>query len=257
MAVEFRKKTHVAYITINRPDAMNSLDLESVYQLREIWNDVGEDDEIRVAVLTGKGEKAFCCGRDMKEVSPSTDPMLSDFFREEIAPISEMMRSWKPIIAAINGYAVGGGLEMALACDLRIASENAMFGLKEVTRGTFAGLNGTQCLPRAVPQAIAMKMLLTGEMIDAQEAHRVGLISDVVKPGGLMALATEYAKKIAANAPLSVKATKLAAYMGQDIPLHHGLVFSHFIWGLLRDTHDRMEGFRAFVEKRTPRFKGR
>ena len=163
---------------------------------------------------------------------------------------------WKPLIAAINGYAVGGGLEMALACDLRIASSNAKFGLTEVKVASLAGLNGTQCLPRAIPQAVAMKMLLTGEMIDAQEAHRIGLISDVVEPSELMDLAKKYAERIASNAPLSVKAAKQAAVLGQDMPLDHAILFSHAMWGVLRDTEDRKEGFTAFAEKRAPQYKG-
>ncbi len=256
MAVEFTKEGHVAYIKMNRPEAMNSLDLESVSRLKEIWVRVETDDDIRVAVLTGAGEKAFCTGRDMKNLPPADLPAIGEYFQERI-PLIDDMKIWKPIIAAINGYAVGGGFEVALACDLRIASENAKFGLMEAARGTLAGLNGTQNLPRAIPQAVAMKMLLTGELIDAREAHRVGLISDVVKSEELEPLARRYAEKIAANAPLSVKAAKLAAVLGKDIPLEHATVFSNLIWGLLRDTHDRSEGFKAFVEKRPPRFKGR
>ncbi len=146
---------------------------------------------------------------------------------------------------------------MALACDIRISRYNAKFGLTEVKVASLAGLNGTQCLPRAIPQAVAMKMLLTGEMIDAQEALRVGLVSDVVEPNGLMDLAKKYAKKIASNAPLSVKAAKQAVIMGMDMPLDHGIAFSHSFGGVLRDTEDRKEGFQAFSEKRAPQWTGR
>jgi len=257
MAVEYEKVGHIAYVTINRPEAMNNLDPKSVEELKQIWIDVKKDDEVRVAVLTGKGPRAFCCGRDIKKTPPSRDPVLVEFFRDEVSPISEMLECDKPIIAAINGYAVGGGLELALACDLRIASKNAKFGLPEVSRGSLAGLNGTQCLPRYIPHAIAMKMLLTGELIDASEAYRIGLVSDVVDQEDLMPLATKYAERIAKNAPLSVRAAKLAAYLGKDMPLHHAIVFGHFVWGLLRDTHDRAEGFRAFLEKREAHFQGR
>ncbi len=256
MGVDFVKENHVAFITLNRPEAMNSLDPESVTRLAEIWAEVRTDDDIRVAVLTGTGEKSFCTGTDMKKTPPPSECMASIWLREG-QPIVPHMKTWKPIICAINGYAVGGGLEMALACDLRIASSNAKFGLTEVKVASLAGLNGTQCLPRAIPQAVAMKMLLTGEMIDAQEAHRVGLISDVVKPEELMELATQYATKIAGNAPLSVKAAKQAAVMGLDMTLDNGIAFSHLLWGALRDTEDRKEGFQAFSEKRKPEWKGR
>jgi len=256
MGVEFKVENHIAFITLNRPKAMNSLDPESVVRLAEIWAEVRSDDDIRVAILTGTGEKSFCTGTDMKKTPPPAECMASIWLREG-QPIVPHMKTWKPIICAINGYAVGGGLEMALACDLRIASSNAKFGLTEVKVASLAGLNGTQCLPRAIPQAVAMKMLLTGEMIDAQEAYRVGLISDVVRPEELMDLATGYATKIAGNAPLSVKAAKQAAVMGLDMTLDNGIAFSHLLWGALRDTEDRKEGFQAFSEKRKPEWKGR
>jgi E-phenylitaconyl-CoA hydratase/naphthyl-2-hydroxymethylsuccinyl-CoA hydratase len=256
MGVDFTKEDHVAYITLNRPEAMNSLDPESVARLTEIWAEVIADDDIRVSVLTGTGEKSFCTGTDMKKTPPPAECMASIWLRDG-QPIVPHMKMWKPLICAINGYAVGGGLEMALACDLRIASSNAKFGLTEVKVASLAGLNGTQCMPRAIPQAVAMKMLLTGEMIDAKEAHRVGLISDVVEPGELMDLAKKLALKIAGNAPLSVKAAKQAAVMGLEMPLEHGIAFSHLLWGALRDTEDRKEGFTAFAEKRAPEWKGR
>lgn len=256
MGVDFEKLNNVAYITLNRPEAMNSLDPESMVRLAEVWGEVRTDPEIRVAVLTGAGEKSFCTGTDMKKTPVPDDCMAALYYRDG-QPIIPHMQTWKPIIACINGYAVGGGLEMALACDLRICSTTAKFGLTETKVASLAGLNGTQCLPRAVPQAIAMKMLLTGEMIDAQEALRVGLVSDVVEPEELLALATKYAERIARNAPLSVMATKQAAVMGRDLPLQHAIDFSYLLWGILRDTEDRKEGFTAFAEKREPRYQGR
>jgi E-phenylitaconyl-CoA hydratase len=256
MPVDFKIEDHIAYVTLNRPDAMNSLDPESVEQLVEIWAEVRENEDIRVAVLSGTGEKSFCTGTDMKKTPPPAECMASIWLRDG-QPIIPHMKMWKPIIAAINGYAIGGGLEMALACDMRICSSTAKFGLTEVKVASLAGLNGTQCLPRAIPQAVAMKMLLTGAMIDAQEALRVGLVSDVVEPAQLGELAQKYAGMIAANAPLSVKAAKQAALMGLDMPLDHGIAFSHLLWGTLRDTEDRKEGFKAFSEKRTPHWTGR
>lgn len=255
MPVDFEVRRHVAYVTLNRPEAMNSLDPESSAQLAEIWHEVKTNPDIRVAVLTGTGPKSFCTGTDMKKAPPVTECMAATYLRDG-QPIIPHMKMWKPIIAAINGYAVGGGLEMALACDLRIASSNAKFGLTEVKVASLAGLNGTQALPRAIPQAVAMKLLLTGEMIGADEALRYGLISDVVAPEELMNLATTFAEKIASAAPLSVQATKQAVVMGLDMPLDQGIAFSHLMWGVLRDTEDRKEGFKAFAEKREPQFTG-
>lgn len=256
MPVDFKLEGHVAYVTLNRPEAMNSLDPESVIQLAEIWSEIKNNSDIRVSVLTGTGEKSFCTGTDMKKTPPPAECMAAGWLRDG-QPILPHMKMWKPILCAINGFAIGGGLEMALACDMRIASSTAKFGLTEVKVASLAGLNGTQCLPRAIPQAVAMKMLFTGEMIDAQEALRVGLVSDVVEPDALMELAKKYAEKIAGNAPLSVKAAKQAAVMGLDMPLEHGIAFSHLLWGVLRDTEDRKEGFQAFGEKRAPQWKGR
>lgn len=255
MPVDLKIANHVAYVTLNRPEAMNSLDPESIASLTEIWERVRTDNDIRVAVLTGAGEKAFCTGTDMKKAPPPTECMAATYLREG-QPIVPHMKTWKPLIAAINGFAVGGGLEIALACDLRIASANAKFGLTEVKVASLAGLNGTQLLPRVMPRAIAMKMLLTGEMITAEEALRYGLVSDVVAPGELQDLARSYAEKIASAAPLSVQAAKQAAVIGQDLPVEHGILFSHLLWGVLRDTKDREEGFRAFAERRPPVFRG-
>lgn len=255
MPVDFEVKNHVAYVTLNRPEAMNSLDPESVEQLNHIWQEVRSNPEIYVSVLTGAGEKSFCTGTDMKKTPPPTECMAALYLRNG-QPILPAMKMWKPLIAAINGFAVGGGLEMALACDLRIASSKAKFGLTEVKVASLAGLNGTQMLPRVIPQAIAMKMLLTGETITAEEALRYGLVSDVVAPEELGKLATTLAEKIAGAAPLSVQAAKQAAMLGQDMPLEHGILFSHLLWGVLRDTEDRKEGFKAFAEKRSPQYRG-
>lgn len=255
MPVGLQVSNHVAYVTLNRPEAMNALDPESISDLNRIWQEVAGNPDIRVSVLTGAGGKSFCTGTDMKATPAATECMAAVYLRDGL-PIVPAMKMWKPIIAAINGYAVGGGLEIALACDLRIASSNAKFGLTEVKVASLAGLNGTQMLPRVIPKAVAMKMLLTGEMINADEALRYGLISDVVPPEDLMSLASTYAEKIANAAPLSVQAAKQAAVIGQDMPVEHGILFSHLLWGVLRDTEDRKEGFKAFAEKRNPLYSG-
>jgi E-phenylitaconyl-CoA hydratase/naphthyl-2-hydroxymethylsuccinyl-CoA hydratase len=167
------------------------------------------------------------------------------------------MEMWKPIVCAINGYAIGGGLEMALACDIRFASDNASFGLSEVKVGSLPGLGGTQRLIRAIPKAVAMRMMLTGDRINAQEAQRIGLISDVVPAEKLMDTAKAIAEKIAANAPLSVKAAKQAVVIGSDLPLKQASALEYLLWGILRDSEDRIEGRKAFAEKRPPEYKGR
>lgn len=255
MPVGFEVSNHVAYVTLNRPEAMNALDPESTSDLNRIWQEVASNPDIRVSVLTGTGGKSFCTGTDMKATPPATECMAAVYLRDGL-PIVPAMKMWKPIIAAINGYAVGGGLEIALACDLRIASSNAKFGLTEVKVASLAGLNGTQMLPRVIPKAVAMKMLLTGEMIGSDEALRYGLVSDVVAPEELMRLASAFAEKIANAAPLSIQAAKQAALIGQDMPVEHGILFSHLLWGVLRDTEDRKEGFKAFAEKRSPLYRG-
>jgi E-phenylitaconyl-CoA hydratase/naphthyl-2-hydroxymethylsuccinyl-CoA hydratase len=255
MGVLFEKDGHVAVVTLNRPEALNALDPESWEELKQIWYNIKTDPEIRVTVLTGAGDRSFCTGSDMKKTMPPKESFASTYFETEslIAP----MEMWKPIICAVNGYAIGGGLEMALACDIRIASTKASFGLSEVKVGSLPGLGGTQRLIRAIPSAIAMKMLLVGDRISADEAYRVGLVSDVVEPDQLLETAKEMARKIANNAPLSVKAAKQAVVIGSDLPIKPGMAYENLLWGILRDTEDRIEGRVAFAEKRPPQYKGR
>lgn len=255
MGVDYKVEGHVAYITLNRPEAMNSLDPESWVGLHQHLRSAKADPEVRVVVLTGAGEKAFCTGSDMKKTMPPTTNFASTYFDEE--HMFGPFEMWKPLVCAINGYCLGGGLEMALACDIRISSTTASFGLTETKVGSLPGLGGTQRLIRSIPRAYAMRMLLTAERIDAQEAHRLGLVSDVVPPDQLMAKAKEIAEKIASNAPLSVKAAKQAILVGSDLPVKQGSQFEYLLWGILRDTEDRIEGRKAFAEKRPPEYKGR
>ena len=257
MSLVFEKKGHIATVRLNRPEAMNSIDPETRAALWEAWAEVAADDHIRVAILTGTGEKAFCTGADLRKPFPAPSSFAEQMFTTGKPNVTDGMQMLKPIICAINGYAMGGGLELALACDLRIASENAAFALSETKIGSLAGSGGTQRLIRAIPHAIAMKMLLTGERIDAREAHRVGLVSDVVPPDQLMPLATQFAERICDNAPLSVRAAKLAATRGAEMSLNDGLTLEQAFFGILRDTEDRAEGRKAFAEKRKPDYKGR
>lgn len=258
MPVTLTVEDFVATITLDRPEAMNSIDPESGDALQAAWQRVSSDDDIRVAILTGAGERAFCTGADLKKTMPPKEGFAQLHFGSAgQTSVLAKLRTRKPLIAAINGYALGGGLELALLCDIRIASDRATFGLPEVCIGSIPAAGGTQRLIRAVGQSDAMLMLLTGERIDAAEALRIGLVSRVVAPHVLLEQAQTIARKIASNAPLSVSAVKRLAVIGRELPLDAGLELEQQTFGLLRDTEDRIEGRRAFADKRAPRFVGR
>lgn len=243
----------VAIITLNRPEAMNSIDPESNEQLLAIWDQVSSDEEVRVVVLTGAGERAFCTGADLKKTMPPADSAARQVFRAGTRHSNfGTLQTDKPVIAAINGYALGGGLELALLADIRICSDNAQFGLPEVRVGSIPGAGGTQRLIRAVGQSDAMWMLLTGERIDANEALRIGLVSKVVPLAALQETAINLARAMAANAPLAMTAAKRLAMTGRELPLAGGLELERQAFGVLRDSEDRLEGRRAFADKRAP-----
>jgi E-phenylitaconyl-CoA hydratase len=258
MTVEVTVRDRIATITLNRPEARNAIDPEMRKVLHETWRRVSADDEIRVAVLTGAGDRAFCAGADLKKPLPSTDsPATREFGQDASDSLLDGLDTDKPLVCAINGHAVGGGLELALACDIRIASSEALFGLPEVRVGTIPGSGGTQLLPRTVGRSNAMHMLLTGELIDAERALAWGLVTEVMEPSAVRDRAAELATMIAANAPLAVRAVKRLVRQGADVPLPTGLSMERYAWGLLRDTDDRVEGRSAFREKRPPEFRGR
>jgi E-phenylitaconyl-CoA hydratase len=258
MTVEVSVRDSIATITLNRPEARNAIDPEMRRVLHETWRRVSGDDEIRVAVLTGAGERAFCAGADLKKPLPSTDsPATREFGQDASDSLLDGLDTDKPLICAINGHAVGGGLELALACDIRIASSEALFGLPEVRVGTIPGSGGTQLLPRTIGRSNAMHMLLTGELIDAERALAWGLVSEVHEPSAVRDRAAELAAMVAANAPLALRAVKRLVSQGADVPLQTGMSMERYAWGLLRDTEDRIEGRTAFREKRPPEFRGR
>ena len=257
MGLIYEKKGRIAYLTLNRPEAMNAIDPETQVELENAWKDFTSDPDVWVAILTGAGDRAFCTGSDLKKTMPPKE----SFAQITLGPTKSRallppLDNWKPIICAVNGYAVGGGLELALACDIIIGSENSQYGLSEVRVGSMPGIGGTQRLPRRIPLGAALKMLLTGQRIDAQEAYRLGLIQEVVPLDKLMETAEKYAQMICENAPLSVRAVKMAVYQGLEMPLEKALDFENLCWGMLRDTKDRIEGRKAFAEKRKPEFKG-
>lgn len=258
MPLLYEVREGVSIITLNRPEAMNSIDPETRADLRAAWRRVAEDDAVRCVVLTGAGEKAFCTGSDLKKTMPPKESFAQlTFGQAQPDHLLAGMEMDKPIIAAINGYAMGGGMELALACDVRIASENAQFALSEVRIGSIPGAGGTQHLPRLIGRSDAMLMLLTGDRVDAQEALRTGLVSKVVQAAQLLETALAIAARIALNAPLSVRAVKRLVREGLAMPLDRALALESYVFGLLRDTEDRIEGRRAFQEKRPPVYRGR
>ncbi len=248
----------VAVATLNRPDAMNAFDPELRAELQGFWTRIDEDDDIHVVILTGAGDRAFCAGADLKKtMPPPTSQASAAFGPGSTDHLLAGLSTDKPLIAAINGFAIGGGLEIALATDIRIAAEHAKFGLTEAKIGSIPGAGGTQMLPRVVGRSMAMQMMLTGELIDAEAALACGLVSEVMPLAQLMHRAREIAAAIAANAPLSVRAIKRLVNRSADLSLETGMELERFVWGLLRDSEDRIEGRKAFQEKRPPRYQGR
>ena len=257
MGLLVERSEGILAITLNRPEVLNAIDPETRAELRQVMQEFRSDSKLRVALLTGAGDRGFCTGSDLKKTFPGTDSFASEYFGGGEPPFSSLLDVPKPIVCAINGVAMGGGLELALACDIRIAVEGARFALPEVRIGSIPGGGGTQRLLQAMPRAVAMKLLLTGEAITAEEALRWGLVSDLVPRSELMPLAWRLSRTIAANAPLSVGAVKVAARASSDLPLDWGLAVEQLAFGALRDTEDRLEGRKAFTEKRPPVFRGR
>ena len=263
MSIRFDREGAIAILTIDRPKVHNALDFETSDALVDAWMRFRDDDDLRVAILTGAGERAFCTGADLRGVADFYQKLTSAqrLRRSEQVPglggITKNLTVDKPIIAAVNGYCLAGGLEIALACDLRIAAENASFGLPEVTRGIIPGAGGTQRLPRLIGPERALDLILTGRRIDAREAERIGLVSRVVALERLRDEALALAAQIAQNGPLAVRAARSAVWRGLDLPLEEGLQLEQLLAEPVRQSEDAQEGPRAFLEKRTPEFKGR
>lgn len=263
MPIRFEKHQRTALITIERPEADNAFDLPMSREITEAWIRFRDDPDLWVAVVTGAGDRAFCAGADLgalREFYRSLTP-LERRQRAETQPglggLTRNLEVWKPVIAAVNGACFAGGLELALACDIRLASTNASFCLNETSRGVMQGGGGTQRLPRLVPLGIALEMIFTAKAIDAAEAWRIGLVNRVVPPAGLLDAALEMAERICANAPVAVQLAKLAALKGLDLPLADGLRLESTLSESVRQTEDMQEGIKAFMEKRPPRFNGR
>jgi len=253
----FETKNAIAYITVNRPKVLNALNAATMEELRQAFHAVKKDPSIRVVLLTGAGEKAFVAGADIGELAKQ-DPVTAKEYTLRGQNVLNLMENLgKPVIACLNGFALGGGCEMALAATLRLASENAKLGQPEVKLGITPGYGGSQRLPRLVGKGIALQLLLSGEMISAQEAHRIGLVNEVVPLPELIPRAEAIARQIIANAPLAVQYTIEAVNRGMETPLAEGLYIEAVLFSVVCASEDKNEGTRAFLEKRPPQFKGK
>lgn len=256
MAIDLTLENHVATITINRPERMNAMDAEHYAALSRAWERVRDDPEIRVAIITGAGEKAFSAGADLKSFL-NQQPSLSELMlTQKNQLLNRGLEVWKPIVAAVNGYCIGGGMTLLLATDLRVCAEHATFSVSEVKRGAFPANGGTQRIAQQLPHPIAMELLLLGDTFDAQTALRWGLVNKVVKASELMATALEYAQRLARNAPLAVQSAKELALRSRDVDLATGLRMEQMMLRLLQTSEDVVEGTKAFAEKRAPAFTG-
>jgi len=253
----FDVKDQIACITFNRPNVPNALNLQTLDELSECLESVRRDDAIRVLILTGAGEKAFVAGADIGELSQHTPVSAKEYTHQGQAIIDSIENLGKPVIACINGFALGGGCELAMACTMRLASDNAKLGQPEVKLGLIPGYGGTQRLPRLVGKGLAMQQILTGEMISAQEAHRIGLVNEVVAAAELIPRAEAIAAKIIANSPLAIQYAMEAVNHGYDMPLADGLFLEATLFGVCCSTEDKNEGTKAFLEKRPAEFKGK
>jgi E-phenylitaconyl-CoA hydratase len=257
MSIDFDlDEAGVATITINRPERLNAMDAEHYAGLSEAWIRVRDDPAVRVAIITGAGEKSFTTGADIKSFVAAPPGLQQLWLTQKEQLLNRGLEVWKPVIAAVNGYCLGGGMTLLMATDIRLAAPHATFSLAEVKRGVVAGNGGTQRILSQLPYAIGMEMLLTGEAIDAETAARWGLINRVVSMEGLMGAAREMAAKIAANAPLAVQAAKELAVRAREMPLSAGLRLEQIANRMLQFTEDAVEGPKAFAEKRPPAFKG-
>jgi enoyl-CoA hydratase len=255
--VLYEKKGAIAYVTVNRPKVLNALNTPTWKDLRTAFEEARDDAAVRGVILTGAGDKAFIAGADIGELAHATamDAERSSRFGQGVLDLIENLG--KPVVAAINGFALGGGCETAMACTIRIAVEHAKFGQPEVALGLLPGGGGTQRLPRLVGKGRALQLILSGEMISAQEAHRIGLVNEIVPAANLITRAEAILNKIASNAPVAVKFSLEAVNKGLETSQGEGLLLEASYFGLCAGTEDKKEGTSAFLEKRAPQFHGR
>jgi len=251
-----KKEGSVAYLTINKEKTLNALNGTLIQELDLIFQDLDKDEKIAVVIITGAGKKAFVAGADVKEIKEAGENR-TELIRRGQEIISKIRNSSKVVIAAVNGYALGGGCELALACDIRIASENAKFGFPEVKLGLMAGYGGTQLLPRLIGTGRAKYLMLTGDMLTAAEAYQFGLVEKVCSSETLMEEVNTLARKISTNGPFALKACKRAINGGTVLPLDDALKLELEEYGKVAHSSDAEEGINAFLEKKTPIFQGR
>jgi len=253
----YEVKGKVAYITINRPEVMNAMDADVYAELSKAWIDVRDNPDVWVAIVTGAGEKAFTAGADLKSFIPRRPEKADFFLTQRNMILNRGLEVWKPIIAAVNGYCLAGGVTLLFATDIRIAAEHAVFEISEVKRGILPGNGGTQRALKQLPYAIAMEMILLGRRLTAQEALAYGLINRVVPMKDLMPAAEQCAQKLCENGPLALRAIKELAVGSQSLPLEYGIRLEESFQEFLKSTEDAKEGPKAFAEKRKPNYQAR
>jgi enoyl-CoA hydratase len=255
--VLYEKKGPIAYITINRPKVLNALNAKTISELRSVFEDSRDDSGVRGVIFTGAGDKSFAAGADISEMANDTPITAEEKTRSGQALTDLIENLGKPVIAAVNGFALGGGCELSMASTIRIASENARFGQPEVKIGVMPGYGGTQRLPRLVGKGPALQLILSGEIIDAQEAYRIGLVNEVVPGTNLIVRAEALVGQIISNAPIGVKYSIEAVNKGLDTSLAEGLLLEASLFAICAGTEDKREGTSAFLAKRPPKFQGR
>jgi len=257
VSVDFELRDGVATVTINRPEKLNAMDAEHYKGLADAWTRVRDDDEVRVAIITGAGDRSFTTGADIKSFVAAPPGLEEMWLTQKEQLLNRGLEVWKPVIAAVNGYCLGGGMTLLPATDIRLAAPHATFSLAEVKRGVIAGNGGTQRILSQLPYAIGMELLLTGDSMDAETAARWGLVNRIVPAERLLEEAHAVAAKIAANAPLATQAAKELAVRAREMPLASGLRMEQIVNRLLMFSEDAAEGPKAFAEKRPPDFQGR
>src|SRR6266704_1780437 len=255
--VVYEKNGPIAYVTLNRPKVMNALNKVTINELRAAFEDARDDSAVRGVILTGVGEKAFAAGADIGEIANNTAVEAEEATRRGQALTDLIENLGKPVIAAVNGFALVGGCELSMSFTIRIAAESAKFGQPEVKLGVMPGYGGTQRMPRLVGRGRALKLILSGDMIDAVEAYHIGLVDELVPDAHVIERAETVLKKIIANAPLSVKYALEAVNKGLEASVAEGLLIEASLFAVCASTDDKKEGTSAFLEKRAPQFQGK
>ena len=253
----FEKKNSIAYVTVNRPKVLNALNMATMDELRTAFHDIKNDAGVRVVILTGSGEKAFIAGADINELAAHNAVSGKEYTHRGQSVLNLIENLGKPVIACLNGFTLGGGCEIAMACTMRLASDNAKIGQPEVKLGIIPGYGGTQRLPRLAGKGRAMQLVLTGEMISAQEAYRIGLVNEVTSPADLIPRAEAIAQKIIANSPLAVQYSLEAINKGLEMTLPEALYLEAVLFSVACSSEDKKVGTTAFLEKRPAQFKGK